>query len=262
MTIKIDSGQTRQGPNRPPNRSRARRGFRHGVARFAAFASIAALASIAAAGAAQFSLNGLALGTGNATVGVQSFQSMRFAQTIHQEYDFSCGSAALATLLTYAYAIPTTEHTVFVSMIEHGDKSMIERYGFSLLDIKEYLGRQGIPSGGFRAPLAKLAGLKIPAIVLINVRGYRHFVVLRSVEGGRVLLSDPALGTRAEDVATFKRQWSGIFFIVLAEAKVAQKNFASRELWKGVPPTPVGIARYMLTLGQLQQVTIPIAGQF
>lgn len=234
-------------------------------ARYAAIAAslgLAAAALMTSCQAAQFSLNGLALGTGNATVNVQSFQSMRFAETIHQQYDFSCGSAALATLLTYAYGIPTTEHTVFLSMIDHGDKQAIERYGFSLLDMKNYLTREGLPSGGFRAPLAKLAELKIPAIVLINVHGYRHFVVLRSIEDGRVLLSDPALGTRAEDVATFRRQWSGIFFLILAKAQVAQKSFANRGLWKGVPPTPVGIARYMLTLTQLQQVTVPAAGRF
>ena len=38
-----------------------------------------------------------------------SFRERRFVSTIRQRYDFSCGSAAIATLLTHHYARPTTE---------------------------------------------------------------------------------------------------------------------------------------------------------
>lgn len=239
-------------------RSIAARAGRRGAAALA----VACAMALPSAGAAQFSLNGMALGAGNATVGVRSFQSLRFAQTIHQKYDFSCGSAALATLLTYAYDHPVSEHDVFISMFRHGDKQLIEREGFSLLDMKNYLARRGIPSGGFDAPLAKLAALRVSAIVLINDRGYHHFVVLRSIQDGHILISDPALGTRTEDVARFRRQWSGIFFLILSQAPKAQANFDDPALWRSAPPSPTAIARYALTLSQLQQVTILQSNRF
>jgi predicted double-glycine peptidase len=212
--------------------------------------------------AGQIYLNGLAIGGGTATVNVQSFQSRKFSTTIHQAYDFSCGSAALATLLTFTYHKPITEGEVFTSMFLNGDQPVIRQYGFSLLDMKNYLSRQGLPSGGFRAPLSKLAEIKIPAIVLISEHGYRHFVVIRGIRDDEVLLADPAIGLRSESLSDFKKQWSGIFFIVLADVQVAQANFNGTEDWSGEPGAPVDLSRFSVNLATLQQVTIPISNRF
>jgi uncharacterized protein len=212
--------------------------------------------------AGQIYLNGLETGAGTATVNVQSFQSRKFSTTIHQAYDFSCGSAALATLLTFTYHKPITEGDVFTSMFLNGDQPAIRQYGFSLLDMKNYLSRQGLPSGGFKAPLSKLAEVKIPAIVLINEHGYRHFVVIRGIRDNEALLADPALGLRAESLSGFKKQWSGIFFIVLADVQVAQANFNGTDDWSGEPGAPVDLSRFSVNLSTLQQVTIPVSNQF
>src|ERR1700750_1044573 len=127
-------------------------------------------------------LDGVGLGGGAVSMNVESFQKQKFRATVGQEHDFSCGSAALATLLTYNYKMPVSEHDVFQSMFENGDKKVIAESGFSLLDIKNYLSRHGLESNGYRAPLSKLAEVRVPAIVLVNVRGYSHFVVLEGIE--------------------------------------------------------------------------------
>ena len=44
----------------------------------------------------------------------------------------------------------------------------------------------------------------LPAIVLLNDRGYRHFVVVKGLRDGRVLLGDLARGTRAMSRARFE----------------------------------------------------------
>ena len=113
---------------------------------------------------------------------VESFQEQKYRKTIAQEHDFSCGSAALATLLSYNYGRPVSETDVFKDMIVNGDQKVISESGFSLLDIKRYLQRHGLDSNGFRAPLSKLEEVRLPAIVLLNVRGYRHFVVLEGID--------------------------------------------------------------------------------
>lgn len=210
----------------------------------------------------QILINGLATGSNTATVHVQSFEDRKFITTIKQEYDFSCGSAALATLLTYTYHIPSTESSVFSNMYLSGDRQVIQQSGFSLLDMKEYLSRHGVPSGGFRAPLDKLVQVGVPAIVLINEHGYKHFVVLRGVHDGRVLLSDPAIGLRTVSVSQFTRQWSGIFFIILADIPTARAGFNDGQDWSGEPGAPVDLVRFMVNLATLEQVSVPDSQRF
>jgi uncharacterized protein len=226
-----------------------------------AVATCAGLGSLRAQ-AGQIYLNGLTVGAGNATVSVPSFQERKFSTTIKQKYDFSCGSAALATLLTFSYQRPVVESDVFASMFLNGDRPLIRQYGFSLLDMKNYLAREGLPSGGFRAPLSKLAEVRIPAIVLINERGYRHFVVIRGIEDDKVLLADPAIGLRAESIPAFQKQWSGIFFIILADVPIAQANFNSENDWSEQPDAPLALSRFAVDLNTLQQVTIPVSTRF
>src|SRR4029077_19906 len=167
-----------------------------------------------------------------------SYQEQRFKATVGQENDFSCGSAALATLLTYDYDTPVSEHDVFRQMFENGDKKIISRSGFSLLDIKNYLIRRGFRSEGFRAPLEKLAEVRLPAIVLVKVSGYSHFVVLQGIHDGWVLISDPAIGMRTEEVGVFKTEWSGVFFLILDDVEHAQQTFNGREKWAMAPRPP------------------------
>lgn len=212
--------------------------------------------------AGQIFFNGLTIGSGTDTIKVESFEAEKFSATIRQAYDFSCGSAALATLLTYGYHIPVTEKRIFTSMIRHGNKALIQKDGFSLLDLKEYLARRGLPSGGFRAPFAALVKVSVPTIVLINDHGYRHFVVIRGVRDGRVLLSDPAVGMRSERISIFKKQWSGISFLVLADVRQGQSSFKDQTLWKAEPGAPIALTRYSIDLAALQHVTIPISNQF
>ncbi|HUC17130.1 MAG TPA: C39 family peptidase [Acetobacteraceae bacterium] len=223
----------------------------------AAFAAVAGFSGPAGAAQLQISgaINGLP-GLSSPTLPVQSFQSRRFSAVIPQRFDYSCGSAALATLLTYSYNMPVDEMTVFRSMVTHGDKALIEQYGFSLLDMKEYLARQGLPSGGFRAPLSKLAEVGVPAIVLINERGYHHFVVITGLEDGRVLLADPAVGMRSERTGVFQNQWSGIFFLILNHAVEARATFNQGSNWTLAPQAPIGptsLTQFMIDLSTLRQ---------
>lgn len=212
--------------------------------------------------AGQISFNGLAVGSGNAYVHVQSFQERKFSTTIKQKYDFSCGSAALATLLLFTYHMPTTETSVFIDMFLNGDQKAIQESGFSLLDMKNYLARHDIPSGGFRAPLEKLAEIRVPAIVLINEHGYKHFVVLRGIENGNVLLADPAIGLRTVSVPEFQKQWSGIFFLVLTDLPAARASFNDHQDWAGEPGAPINLSRFMINLATLQEVTMPDPTRF
>ena len=214
------------------------------------------------AAAGSLYLDGVGLGGGAASMNVESFQEQRFRVTVGQEHDFSCGSAALATLLTYNYKTPVSEHDVFQSMFENGDKKVIAESGFSLLDIKNYLTQHGLRSEGFRAPLSKLAEVRLPAIVLLNLRGYRHFVVLEGIHDGWVLLSDPANGMRTEQVGVFEEEWSGVFFLILNDVEKAQEGFNSTQKWATAPRPPWDLTRYAIDLATLAQPALLNPGRF
>jgi predicted double-glycine peptidase len=221
----------------------------------------AALAAVPA-GAGSVYLNGVGLGGGAATTNLESFQEKKYKATVAQQYDFSCGSAALATLLTYNYDIPVSEPEVFRDMFDNGDKKVIAESGFSLLDIKNYLARRGLEANGYRAPLSKLAEVRLPAIVLINVRGYAHFVVLEGIRDGWVLLSDPANGMRSESIGEFQEHWSGIFFLILTNAEQAQQSFNNREKWAAAPAVPWELTRYTIDLATLARPAMLGLGRF
>lgn len=136
------------------------------------------------------------MGGGFLNVKVASLKERRYTTTTRQQLDYSCGSAALATLLTYQYDHPVDEGAVFKAMWEKGDQSKIRREGFSLPDIKHYLEDIDYSADGCMAPLEKLASVGVPAIVLIRDNGYNHFVVVRGIQDGKVAVADPSMGVR------------------------------------------------------------------
>ena len=176
-------------------------------------------------------------------VPVASMKAVRFQHTLHQQYDFSCGSAAVATLLTFHYNTPVDERTVFTQMFLHGDQDKIRREGFSLLDIKRYLESRGFKADGFRQPLQKLIDARVPAIVLIAEKGYQHFVVIKGAADGRILLGDPAAGTRAMPRAAFEQLWTNKLLFVIHGAPAAPL-FNQSAHWRAAPAAPFDAGLY------------------
>jgi uncharacterized protein len=194
--------------------------------------------------------------SGAYVVPVKSIREARFASTVRQQYDFSCGSAALSTLLTYQYHFPVTEDVVFEEMFRLGDQAKIKVEGFSLLDMKRYLEAHGFQADGFQEPLDKLASAGIPAIVLVNENGYNHFVVVKGVREGRVLIGDPAGGTRVVTRKAFQAAWvNEILFVISNRQDVASFNADSD--WHAAPRAPVadGVNR-----GSLAGIVMPKLG--
>lgn len=198
---------------------------------------------------------------GSSNVAIQSVQERRFERIVRQQYDFSCGSAALATLLTFHYDDPTPEQTAFKYMYERGDQAKIAQVGFSLLDMKNYLQEEGYEADGYKAPLETLAEAKVPAIALVSVKGYRHFVVVKGLEGDKVLVGDPALGLRKLPRAEFDEMWSnGILFIIRNKVDTGQRNFNMAAEWSLIPRAPLGLALPPSDLAELT-VFLPSFGE-
>jgi hypothetical protein len=215
------------------------------------------VALLAAATAAPAQRAYLSLGMGDVTMPVTSLKQAKTGRTLIQKYDFSCGSAAVATLLTHHYNYPVTEEAVFKEMYENGDQEKIHKEGFSLLDMKRYLAAHGFDADGFEQPLERLNQARVPAIVLINTNGYHHFVVVKGLQEDRVLIGDPAQGTRAVSRKSFEESWkNGLLFVIHNRMDQARFNLAAD--WRVAPHSPIGTQG--ISRNGMWQVTIPKLG--
>ena len=200
-----------------------------------AFFFAAALLLGPGAGAAELSLpSGMRVGS----MPVKSMKDLRFQATMRQQYDFSCGSAALATLLTHHYNTPVTEQLAFQEMFSTGDQQKIRKEGFSLLDMQRFLKNRGFTANGFQLPLDKLIEAKLPAIVLISDNGYNHFVVVKGAADGRILIGDPSRGTRLMPRDRFESLWANRILFVIHEGPI-KPGFNLTADWRNAPRAPL-----------------------
>ncbi|WP_300425403.1 C39 family peptidase [uncultured Thalassolituus sp.] len=149
-------------------------------------------------------------------VNVEPLSTKRFKNVVRQAYDYSCGSAALTTLLDYYLGRNFQERQVMEGLLRFGEtERIVQRRGFSLLDMKRLVTALGHPSGGFKAEASDLESLDHPAIAPIQYAGFKHFVVIRTVYDGRVYVADPALGNISFTLNRFLEVWdNNVLFIV------------------------------------------------
>jgi predicted double-glycine peptidase len=188
-------------------------------------------------------------GNGSYALRVDSMKQVRFGTVVQQQQDWSCGSAAVATLLTYHYNHPVTESEALEAMFARGNQQRIQREGFSLLDMKLYLESLGYHANGFETSLDRLARVKVPAIVIINDHGYNHFVVVKGLRHGNVLLGDPAKGNRVVSRQAFDAMWENrIVFVITSRREGVAFNYS--EDWRFMA-APLGEAVSRESLGAL-----------
>lgn len=147
---------------------------------------------------------------------VEPAKEQKFRNITRQAYDYSCGSAALTTVLEFYLGRKFEERQIMEGLLHYGDaEKIVERRGFSMLDFKRLVTALGYPSGGFKAEIEDLMELDHPAIVPIRYGGFKHFVVVRAVRDNRVFIADPSLGNITFTVELFKEHWDqNVLFIV------------------------------------------------
>jgi predicted double-glycine peptidase len=163
---------------------------------------------------------------------IQSIRERKFADLVQQKTDFSCGAAALATVLRQAYWLDVNEEQIIEGMLEHSDQNLVRVQGFSMLDMKRYVESIGMRARGYRVQTETLNDIKIPVVVLMDIRGYKHFVVMQRVHKGWVYIGDPVLGHKRYKVEDFVKGWNGIIFAVIGQGY--DKNNALLD-----PPLPL-----------------------
>ncbi len=165
-------------------------------------------------------------GVDRVTKRVRSFKDLREEGVILQKLDYSCGAAALATVLSSFFQDQISEDIVIGFIFIHGQtpeeglKKYFRRKGFSLLDLKRFSEFRGYKAAGYKDMTLQdlvevLQEERVPLLVSINPFGYHHFVVVRGIQGNRIFLADPALGNITMTLARFESVWvDGIGFVL------------------------------------------------
>jgi predicted double-glycine peptidase len=139
---------------------------------------------------------------------IRSLLEIRRQNVVVQEWDTSCGAAALATVLTHQLGHAVTEKEVAVAMLRATNPDRVrQRGGFSLLEMKRYVETRGLKATGYgdvtMGQLLRIA----PAIVPVRLEGVDHFVIFRGAARGRAVLADPSFGNRTVPLEQFKEAW-------------------------------------------------------
>lgn len=157
---------------------------------------------------------------------VKTMLDIRNDRLVRQQWDLSCGAAAVATMLTFQLGDPVSERQAALGMLRTGNARLARaRLGFSLLDLKRFAASLGFSAAGYgNLSIDELLAMA-PAIVPIRVHNFGHFVVIRGQRGDRVLLGDPAFGNRTMTTDAFLRAWtSHIGFVVTRPGELHPPN--------------------------------------
>ncbi len=128
---------------------------------------------------------------------------------VKQNYDYSCGSAALGTILNFYLGENFSEKQIIQGLLEYGDKEQIKKLrAFSLWDMQKFVDALGYKAGGYNAEISDLKNPELwPCIVPLELFGYRHFVVLKGIHKGHVFVTDPWRGNGSYSVDQFEKMW-------------------------------------------------------
>lgn len=141
---------------------------------------------------------------------MKNARQLRNENVVMQQRDFSCGAAALATVLNYYWDENVSETALLLIIAKILTRAELEDRvlnGLTLTDLKNVA-----QVGGYTAVLGKLtteklADSKLPLVVAITVNDYDHFVVFRGMDDEYVYLADPIYGKKKVLIEVFEEQW-------------------------------------------------------
>ena len=160
-----------------------------------------------------------------------SYLDLRYTNVIEQSNEYTCGAAAVGTLLTYFYGIPTSEtdilNVIYESMHARGEEPK-QGQGLTAYDLKEALKAKGITSKGF---LVKPAALQdyfsrggLPVIIHLT-KPEKHFEVAAGMIEGQIVIADPSWGRSVTPLNLLVKQrgYDGIVLVPIPASEIADQ---------------------------------------
>jgi hypothetical protein len=163
----------------------------------------------------------------------KSWQEIRTQNIVMQQRDYSCGAAALATVIRYHWGDNVTEtqilQEVFKLLTIEELKERIEN-GLSLTDLRRLAVKLGYQAAIGKLEFEKLKESKVPLIVGLSFEDFDHFAVFRGTDGVYVYLADPARGNVRVPVHEFEAQWQKNAVLVVVKPGVDPKKVSPLNL--------------------------------
>lgn len=174
---------------------------------------------------------------------VKSWRELRRENVVVQKRDYSCGAAALATLVRYYWGDEVTEEMVLREL----DKMLTReealdriKNGLTLTDLRRVAVRAGYQATMGKLKYEKLSESRVPLIIGITVRDYDHFVVYRGSDDRYVYLADPIRGNVRTPIWEFVEQWQKNAVLAVAKPNSKLKDV-----------TPLTVSQSEMALGDL-----------
>lgn len=148
---------------------------------------------------------------------VTSWKELRDQDVVKQEYDYSCGSGALATLMQIGFGDKVSEAQIIKLILEgksEAEVKDIEKNGYSLLDLKQAAEKKGYITAMYKLQLVHLRQLQGPVLIYIVHHELKHFAVFKRISGNRVYLADPARGNIRMSIYRFEKDWPGYILAI------------------------------------------------
>lgn len=150
----------------------------------------------------------MAFGCACASVLAQPPKSLPVTLT-RQQAGFDCGSAALATLLSfYTDRAVEPDDLVRSQSFTTDEWQRVRREGFSLSQLADMAAALKVEPSVTRLPSRALLSVPLPVLVYLRLPTGPHFSVLTGVAGQRVTLADPTQGALMWTLNQFLRAWA------------------------------------------------------
>lgn len=145
---------------------------------------------------------------------IKSWIEFKNENLIRQNYDYSCGSASLSTILTYYYDLNISEKDILNSILKSkgydiSKKEKLEEKNLSLsfLDLANFSNKKRFKAIGLALGLNSLSKLKAPVILFVMIRKNEHFTIYKNMDKNYVYLADPNFGNIKVKISKFKEMF-------------------------------------------------------
>ena len=145
---------------------------------------------------------------------IKSWIEFKNENLTRQNYDYSCGSASLSTILKYYYDLNVSEKDILDDVLkqkgfditkkeklEDGDTSL------SFFDLAKFSQQKGFKALGLALDLKSLKKLKAPVILYVKIRKDEHFTIYKNMDDRYVYLADPSFGNMKIRLSKFKEMF-------------------------------------------------------
>lgn len=145
---------------------------------------------------------------------IKSWIEFKNENLVRQQFDYSCGSASLATVMYHFYDQNMTESSILNDILdmkgigkEKAKELEEEDMALSFLDLAQYIQSKGFKAIGLALDLEALKSLQAPVILFVKIRKNEHFTVFKGVDERYVYLADPSFGNTKVKISKFKEMF-------------------------------------------------------